>query len=241
MSNKVLVVSGDSYALPIEGLGEITNDVDYFIEHPNEFKLVMFTGGEDVTPSLYGDDSPDRMCWFNIKRDEFEREIFNVALENKILMTGICRGVQFLNVMSGGKMMHHITGHTGGRDHLMQLITGHKIVVNTLHHQMMLPPEDSILIGWSAEKLSSMYLGWHDEEVDYKGTENEAVIFPKTRAFGVQYHPEMMKETSDGFLFYRQMVKNALVLTWEKFIDAYTKGYDDVEKPAVFKCSRTAG
>jgi putative glutamine amidotransferase len=231
MSKKILVVNGASYAKAIEDLGPVTSYVDDFMERPEEFSLVMFTGGADVDPRFYGDTSPRNLCCSTPARDTHEMLIFNRALNAGVLMTGICRGVQFLNVACGGRMMHHIEDHAG-TTHLMELATGGSIIVNSLHHQMVIPSKHSEIIGWSKNRRSAVYFGQGDREVLYEGPEVEAVIFPQHGAFGVQYHPEMMAKDSDGYQFYYRFVKDALEMGWQEFNLLYTKGNDNARSIA---------
>jgi len=53
--------------------------------------LVCFTGGEDVTPSFYGD-SQHKYTGCNPARDEKEALVFNRCVERGTPMVGICRG-----------------------------------------------------------------------------------------------------------------------------------------------------
>lgn len=227
MPNKILVLNGRSYARPVEGLGEIVYNVHEFAAEPENFKLVLFTGGEDVTPSFYGETSPRRMCGCSPSRDMEEKQVFDLAFKHGILMTGICRGIQFMNVMAGGRLMHHITGHAGSQ-HNMSMLTGGGFRVNSLHHQMVIPSDFSIVVGWSTNRISHQYVGDADSNIDYYGQEVEAAIFPEIKGFGVQYHPEMMAPDSEGALYYRQMVINAFELTWSDFLTAYTEGLNDI-------------
>jgi gamma-glutamyl-gamma-aminobutyrate hydrolase PuuD len=228
MSDRILVVQGASYYRAIDGLGEFTSRVSEFMKNPENFKLVMFTGGADVDPKFYGDTSPMNVCFTNPERDVFEMAIYKKAVKHDILMTGICRGLQFLNVMNGGKMMHHVTGHEGSI-HDMATNYGRPIPVNSLHHQMILPPPDAITTGWALKRLSTIYRGQADERIMWEGVEYEAAIFPKTKAFGVQYHPEMMGEHTEGYNYYYQMVELALKMEWKDFIDRYSKRQDNGE------------
>lgn len=226
MSDRILLVQGAGYYNTVNCFGEVTSKVSEFMQNPKDFKLVLFTGGSDVDPRFYGERSPKGMCHTNPERDLYEIAIFRRARKHGILMAGICRGFQFLNVMAGGKMMHHLDGH-GYSTHLMQLMTGEVLTVNSLHHQMVLLPDDAKLVGWSKERLSIRYYGENDELTHYIGAENEAAIFPKTKSFGVQYHPEMMDFLSDGFVFFNRMLKAALEMEWDTFIELYTKGSED--------------
>lgn len=217
---KILVVGSTGYADSIHGLGEITARTTEFMQNPDKFNLILFTGGEDVHPSIYNDTSPHRICQANIARDHREMVIYERAVKNKVLMTGICRGLQFLNVMDGGKMVHHLDCH-GGVTHPMLTHEGEVIRVNSLHHQMILPKKSAIITGVVPHRLSYEYIGADDEFFKYSGNEIEAAIFPEIRSFGVQYHPEIMPPHADGYKYYYDMVKFALSNPWDRFIAEY--------------------
>lgn len=53
--------------------------------------IVMFTGGEDVDPSLYGCEK-HRRTYSNLKRDLYENEVFSKINPNQLVI-GICRGL----------------------------------------------------------------------------------------------------------------------------------------------------
>jgi putative glutamine amidotransferase len=240
LGNRILVLNGMSYAAALRDIGDVTYQVSDLYRRPQDFCLVLFTGGEDVSPSFYGESSPKGQCWHNIRRDEMEKQVFEFANLNNIPMAGICRGIQFLNVMAGGRLMHHISGH-GGSTHYMRLSTGQEIRVNSLHHQMVIPHKRAEIIGVSRERLSNIYVSIADEPIEYMGAEVEAAIFPEINAFGVQYHPEMMDERSEGYDFFHRMVKNALSLDWQTFITAYTEGLDNVKLVEVHDAYGAAG
>lgn len=207
--SKILVVNGPSYYKAVKALGDYSSDVAEFIRNPTAFGLVLFTGGEDVAPEMYGDTSPLGMCYYNIDRDFQEQRIFEVALNAGIKMTGICRGLQFLNVMAGGKMLHHLDRHESCA-HDMITSMGEIIHINSYHHQMILPNKEAHIIGWSSNNRSLSYYGNNDNKVPYSGEELEAAIFPAIGATGVQYHPEMMNYQTDGYLWYENLVKDLL-------------------------------
>ena len=232
MSRKILVVEDSlgSYGAAVSGLGRTTNSYKHFFKSPKDFILVMFTGGADVDPAIYNDTSPLDLCSTSPERDRFEKTIFRHALINNIPMIGICRGFQFLNVMAGGRLMHHITGH-GGTTHLFDsygLKTS--ITVNSFHHQMVIPNVDSHLIGWSMDKLSKEYYGKNDALEEWGGPEVEAAIFPKIRACGAQYHPEWMPSKSDGAMFFYNMANRLLEWPMNKFVQFYTRKDKDVKQ-----------
>ena len=106
--------------------------------------VVVFTGGEDVDPQLYGED-PLPQTSTNLNRDKVEVLAFKAARDFGIPMVGICRGGQFLNVMSGGKLWQHVDKHTINH-YVRDLRTGNKALMTSTHHQQMRPASDAQLI-----------------------------------------------------------------------------------------------
>lgn len=219
---KILVVNGPSYASALANLGEITHDPSQLVTEGSKFKLVLFTGGEDITPSYYEDKSPKGMCYYNEHRDKAEAEILGIARALDIRCIGICRGVQFLNVMAGGKMFHDVDNHAG-QYHNMATKTGGLIRVNSLHHQMIIPPENSHLIGWASEHRATRYYGVNDTLVEAPKVEPEAILLPGLQSAGVQYHPEMMAENTDGWRFFNELAKDLIEIeNFDTIIEKYT-------------------
>lgn len=219
MGDKIFVTLFKGYGRAIEGLGEITDDAGDFVSAPRDFKLVLFTGGQDISPCLYGEKGAK--SYHIYERDLSEARIHNIAKEQSIKMAGICRGAQFLNVMAGGRMMHHIENHTGC-SHYVETCRNELILVNSLHHQMIVPNDNVHVIGWSKYKLSPIYFGKHDKKEDWKGPETEAIVIPSTLACGVQWHPETMNKGSDGYQFFYNMVENLLIMDINDFTAEYT-------------------
>ena len=231
MTGKILVVDRTPkfYGAAIEGLGRLTSNHRRLFKSPEKFILVLFTGGADVDPSLYNDTSPAELCSTNIERDKFETIIFKHALENNIPMIGICRGFQFLNVMAGGRLMHHIDGHGGSIHGFDSPRLKKEIRVNSFHHQMVIPNAEAHTIGWSVETLSDIYYGKKDEKEEWGKQEVESCIFPEIRACGVQYHPEWMPKDSGGALFFYNLADRLIHWPMNKVIQIYTKGSEDAK------------
>lgn len=136
----------------------ITSFLLFDFEKTNNIKeadIVMFTGGEDINPSLYGD-IPHPTTHFT-SRDIKEVEAFNNAPKTALLIGG-CRGAQLLTALSGGKLFQHVTGHGGGSGgHEITTSDNRKFRITSCHHQMMnpygLPKEDYNLLAWSTVNL----------------------------------------------------------------------------------------
>lgn len=206
---KIFVCNGPNYGQALSGLGEFYYNTEEFLENPQKFSLVQFTGGEDVSPYLYNDTSPKGVCNYSLQRDEEEVEVYEVAQKYGIACAGICRGFQFLNVMNGGKMMHHITGHAGSNHNIMDT-NAREFKVTSTHHQMVIPGNTGHILAVSSPRLSDVYMGKDDSIVEYSGPEVESCMWPEAKCFGVQYHPEYMNKNSEGWKWYNSKVKRLL-------------------------------
>jgi len=207
--SKILVVNGNSYGSAVRGLGELISDPKGFFKDPESFSLILFTGGADITPEYYGHTSPHNICYNDKERDDEEIVIFNIARKFNIRTIGICRGIQFINTMAGGTMFHHVNNHAGSL-HKMETSLGNILEVNSLHHQMVVPPKDASIIGWSKNRLSDIYIGDKDSKTKQPKKETEAVLFPNIESAGAQYHPEMMSADSDGRKWFFNLAKDLI-------------------------------
>jgi gamma-glutamyl-gamma-aminobutyrate hydrolase PuuD len=70
----------------------------------SEFDGVLFTGGEDVDPALYDEKIRDKSVRVDRARDEFESALLDRALEHRLPILGICRGMQMIDVKFGGSL-----------------------------------------------------------------------------------------------------------------------------------------
>lgn len=154
--------------------------------------LVQFTGGEDVSPHLYGEE-PHPWTGNSVHRDRLEQEAFKMVANLGKPMAGICRGGQFLNVMNGGKMYQHCDGHGISHTHeVVDLPTGEKHQVTSTHHQMMRAGSVGKVIA-TAKGLSSFRESVIDGEVVRDSdihADTEVVYYNNTSSLCFQPHPE---------------------------------------------------
>jgi len=166
------------------------------VDKLEDAKLVVFTGGEDVTPSLYGCEK-HRTTYNNPKRDEAEVKVFKQIRPDQVVL-GICRGSQFLCSMNGGILVQNCNNHAIGRTHA---ITNGELEyqITSTHHQMQYPfnlkKDDYEMLYW-AQHLSEKYEG--DKVIPNKILETgepEIVLYHKKdmpKCLAVQGHPEMI-------------------------------------------------
>jgi putative glutamine amidotransferase len=73
---------------------------------------MVFTGGSDLNPALYGQEPHPESGGFHDRRDAAELELMRDALAQGMPVLGICRGMQLLNVARGGDLIQHLEGET---------------------------------------------------------------------------------------------------------------------------------
>ena len=154
--------------------------------------FVLFTGGTDISTSIYGEEKG-----VNTDRPDGERDLFEINIIKRtaylaIGMVGICRGAQLLNCVFGGKLRQHdsTTKHlTGHSLHFTNETFSH---CKANHHQIMLPPKEA-------------------EIVAKHGNDAEIVFFDEFSTLCVQYHPEW-HDTGDieQDLFFNLVFKYAI-------------------------------
>lgn len=94
-----------------ENLWENTNVEDVM----QGIDAVIFTGGEDISSSLYAKPEPwhgiEAEIDFNATRDTSDYILMSYCIEKNIAVVGFCRGMQMLAVVSGAEMIQDIPTH----------------------------------------------------------------------------------------------------------------------------------
>lgn len=187
MSKKVLVLQGDSYEAVGAMFASHGYDVLYGTGKLSQADLVVFTGGSDVSPYIYGEE-PDGARGCDPVRDELERDIYNICQDRSIPVVGICRGGQLLNVLNGGRMIQHL-GETISGDVLVTTVLGDdflEMMMRIDHHQGMLAEDSSDVFAWNEG---------HSEWPDY------AIFYPETKSLCFQPHPEWGHKGTEDYFF----------------------------------------
>lgn len=176
-------------------------------------ELLIFGGGQDIHPSLYGHENVASSCGKGpSKRDECEMEVYEKALILGKKMLGICRGAQFLCAMNHGWLVQHVSNHAG-ENHLVMLhdeIGGSSSInMNSYHHQMMMPSKNSMILGWT-ENRSNEWL-FDVNILNFKNPRydqiNPEIVLFSGNCIGFQPHPEYLKWKDESPTLVRKYVK----------------------------------
>jgi putative glutamine amidotransferase len=184
---------------------EDPSDVEDFLDGVDG---LLLSGGEDVDPILYGQMHDGRSRNTNPRRDRTEMALARTAVERRLPVLGVCRGLQLLNVAFGGSLLqdvarpesphppnatdpeevlaqrHPITIAPGSR--LARLYGAERRVVNTMHHQAIDRMADAFVpVAWSDDGLVEAI-----EPAD-----------PAGPVLAVQWHPERQVADGDQVLF----------------------------------------
>lgn len=122
---------------------------------------IVFSGGGDINPSIYGEPPHATLWGLSDDRDRVELELARWAAHREKPLLGICRGIQVLNVALGGTLIQDIPAEVPdalqhsfddavvARDyiahpvkiengsHLRQVIQSEIASVNSWHHQAL--------------------------------------------------------------------------------------------------------
>ena len=181
----------------------LTHDPETIRQILNTVQGILFTGGHDVDPQLYGE-NPLPECGAACKeRDAMEYELLKQCLEKDMPVLGICRGIQFLNAYLGGSLYqdlpsqhptdveHHQKPPYDVPIHKVDIVEGSKLfgllgkktlAVNSYHHQA---------VKTLAKTLKTMAVS-EDGII-------EAVEMPGRKfVWAFQWHPEFSYKTDEN-------------------------------------------
>jgi putative glutamine amidotransferase len=78
---------------------------------------LIFSGGSDLDPELYGEQAHAETDGWIRERDDFELGLMQAALARDVPLLAICRGSQVLNVALGGGLEQHVPDRVGTNVH----------------------------------------------------------------------------------------------------------------------------
>lgn len=173
--------------------------------------FIVLMGGADINPFWYKQAKHSLTHRTDHSFDHMTATLAEFALMNNKNLIGICRGAQFINAISGGSMYQHVDNHHRHHD-LIDLQSGQKYRVNSIHHQMMIPHESAEIVA-VADGPVAMHLHYMEgsEEKMKVNTgdepEVEALFYRETKALCFQAHPEYATLNSPTRLYFYELMK----------------------------------
>jgi putative glutamine amidotransferase len=176
---------------------------------------VLFSGGGDLDPVLYGATLHPTLGGVSAERDRTELALVRWAVDEARPFFGICRGQQLLNVALGGTLYRDISEHAGALKHtydgqtestlrsheiqveeetrLARILNTPVLTVNSLHHQAVRVVASPLTI--SARAPDGLV---------------EAIELP-AHPFGlaVQWHPECLLDAPEMLGLFEAFVQAA--------------------------------
>lgn len=196
----IKAAGGIPIVLPLDLSDE---DAERIVETCDGF---LFTGGQDVSPDLYGMNDATGTIVFSPERDHLESLLLSRALLADKPILGICRGLQFINAFMGGTIWQDLPSqhpseiiHRQGKPYDvpthqvtlsgdLQTLLGKDILeVNTLHHQavkdlgsgltpMAIAPDGIIEAFMLPGKRFVWAVQWHPEYLFRTDKDSQAIF-----------------------------------------------------------------
>lgn len=158
---------------------------------------ILIPGGGDVDPTHY-EEANTMSDYLDSETDRLDLAVIHAALDLKLPLFGICRGLQIINVALGGSLIQDIPSaiqttldhqvsvksHLAMKGHGIHVVSGSRLAnllpesieVNSYHHQAIKKLADGL-------------------SVSAKADDGIIEAVEGTRILAVQWHPERM--TSD--------------------------------------------
>jgi len=165
---------------------------------------LLLSGGADLHPAGHGQALAGSVG-MEPDRDALEAEAWSAAIARSVPVLGLCRGLQAINVFSGGTLLQHVEGHTGagwahgpaathplrveaGSALARSLASDGPLVVNSYHHQGIRPEDLApglVASAWADSSAGPLVEG-------LEAADGRFLI-------GVQCHPERTESTPAAF------------------------------------------
>ena len=209
-----------AYAEAVEKAGGLPLAIPYGVDlslipqYVNQLDGILFTGGNDLDPSLYGQELHPKAVRVDPRRQDFELALMAEVEKRRLPALCICMGCQLLNVYRGGSLHQFIPDLPEKQEH-------RKVGDQPGRHSIRLEPGSQLAgaIG-KTELLGNSY---HKQAVHTVGrglrviaTSPDGIIegledptFPLLAA--VQWHPERLADEPEHLAPFKLLVEKARV------------------------------
>ena len=180
--------------------------------------MLILPGGGDITPAFYGEEI-DGSFSIDTELDVLQLQALEYAVQQKMPVLGICKGMQLINLIFGGSLCQHLPTAARHKDQNGDLLHpvyarpgsflydlyGPRTVVNSAHHQGILDGSTALGKNIAVVQRSA------------DGTA-EGIVHNYLPVIGLQWHPERLTghtlhpDAADGsliFQYFLNLVKAA--------------------------------
>jgi len=213
-NGSVSTVTGFAYVKAIAENGgvpvilpTITNE-EIVRRYVEELDGLVLVGGDDIPPDAYGQQPHETVKIMPEQRYNFERQLISAWLSSGKPILGVCLGMQFTNVVSGGTLIQDIPSQVGT-----------EVAHRRKYHRVRIEPNSSLAKFLDNEE--AIVYSSHHQAVDKLGKNlkviahaDDGVIEAAERIEGgfglfVQWHPEAMSDTAHRNAIYGALVRAA--------------------------------
>ena len=167
-----------------EGLGFDLTPVSNFQKTSFNADFLVLTGGGSINSN-------------QTERDKTEKKLFEEALSQNKPIVGICRGMQYINILLGGNISKNAdlkTARPNGSDHKVSTKNGEIITVNNFH-------DDVIFTNQLSPKLKILAEDKDNDTV-------EAFYSEELKVLGIQWHPERKFSGAEGKEYSKNLIED---------------------------------
>jgi putative glutamine amidotransferase len=209
-----------AYAEAIEKAGGLPLPIPYRTSHAlipdylDRVDGILFTGGDDLDPSLYGEQWHPKAGRVDPQRQSFELALLAEVERRRIPALFVCFGCQLLNVYRGGSLHQFIPDLAEKTEH-------RKVGEVLRRHEVHIKADSKLAAVIGSETVSANT--YHKQAVNRVGrslrvvaTAPDGIIegledpaFPMMLA--VQWHPERLAGELAHLALFEWLVKNAII------------------------------
>ena len=207
-----------AYASAIEKAGGLPLAIPYRIDHsliPQYIDLLdglLFTGGDDLDPALYGESWHPKAGHVDPERQAFELALLGEVEKRRLPALCICLGHQLLNVHRGGSLHQFIPDLDGKEEH-------RKVGEVLRRHPVTIEPDSQ-----TAQAIGKTHVSantYHKQAVKTVGrglrvtaTSPDGIIEgledPSVPMLvSVQWHPERLLDEPEHLALFKRLVEKA--------------------------------
>jgi len=171
-----------------------------------ELDGLVLVGGADIPPSAYGEQPHETVKVLPMKRFIFDRKLISLWLSSGKPLLGVCLGMQFTNVVSGGSLIQDVPSQVGT-----------DVTHRRKYHRVRIEPDSSLAEILDAQEV--LVYSNHHQAVDKLGKKLKVIAHAEDGViealecldcrFGlfVQWHPEQMDDAEHRNAIYGALIR----------------------------------